>query len=152
VQGYLDTNITKLSSQTTKCTDTITKSLKQIKEVCTQYFYNYEDSLEEVKIRTHLLENKYSEWSKLLIEPTTVNEARLFALETRVHEEEDMRIKEYDFLRDLMRKLLYSLEQSTFESLDGKQSKSTKIQNSTQLPNLLSATPDKGKETDFNLS
>ena len=71
---------------------------------------SYEQSLEEVKIRTHLLENKYSEWSKLLIEPTTINEARLFSLETRVHEEEDMRIKEYDFLRDLMRKLLYSLE------------------------------------------
>ena len=71
---------------------------------------SYEQSLEEVKIRTHLLENKYSDWSKLLIEPTTINEARLFSLETRVHEEEDMRIKEYDFLRDLMRKLLYSLE------------------------------------------
>jgi len=67
-----------------------------------------------------LLENKYSDWSKLLIEPTTINEARLFALETRVHEEEDMRIQEYDFLRDLMRKLLYSLEQSNLESLDGK--------------------------------
>ncbi len=79
-----------------------------------------------------MLENKYSDWSKLLIEPTTINEARLFALETRVNEEEDMRIKEYDFLRDLMRKLLYSMEQSTFESLDGKQ---TKIK--TQLPNLL---------------
>jgi len=86
-----------------------------------------------------LLENKYSDWSKLLIEPTTINEARLFALETRVNEEEDMRIKEYDFLRDLMRKLLYSLEQSTFDSLDGTQiivdGKQTKIK--TQLPNLL---------------
>ena len=100
-----------------------------------------------------MLENKYSDWSKLLIEPTTINEARLFALETRVNEEEDMRIKEYDFLRDLMRKLLYSLEQSTFESLDGKQTKSTKIQNTTQLPNLLSAvTPEKSKEIDLNLS
>jgi len=39
-----------------------------------------------------MLENKYNDWSKLLIEPTTINEARLFALETRVHEEEDMRI------------------------------------------------------------
>jgi len=60
--------------------------------VCTQYFSDYEQNLEEIKIRTHMLENKYNDWSKLLIEPTTINEARLFALETRVHEEEDMRI------------------------------------------------------------
>ena len=128
--------------------------MKNIKEVCTHYFTNYEDSLEEVKIRTHLLENKYSDWSKLLIEPTTINEARLFALETRVNEEEDMRIKEYDFLRDLMRKLLYSLEQSTFDRLDGTQiivdGMQTKIK--TQLPNLLKhATPEKGgKVPDLN--
>lgn len=126
VKEYLDTTCSRLSNQTNKCTDTITKSLKNIKEVCTQFFHNYEEGLEEVKIRTHLLENRYNDWSKLLIEPTTINEARLFALETRVHEEEDMRIKEYDFLRDLMRKLLYSLEQSTFESLDTKQHKPAK--------------------------
>jgi hypothetical protein len=104
-----------------------------------------------------LLENKYSDWSKLLIEPTTVNEARLFALETRVHEEEDMRIKEYDFLRDLMRKLLYSLEQSSIESLDGKQLRTPRNQNnSTQLPNLLFSTPEKATfdkgTTDFSLA
>ena len=31
-----------------------------------------------------------------------------------------MRIREYDYLRDLMRKLIYSLEQSNIESLDEK--------------------------------
>jgi len=92
--------------------------LKNVKDACSHYFANYEESLEEIKIRTHTLENKYSEWSKLLIEPTSINEARLFSLETRVHEEEDMRIKEYNFLRELIKKLLYSLEQ---RSLDGTQ-------------------------------
>jgi predicted Ser/Thr protein kinase len=86
------------------------QSLRKIKEVCSEYFHQYETNLEEVKIRAHVLENKYSEWSKLLIEPHSLSEARLFALETRIHEEEEMRIKEYDFLRDTIKKLLYSLE------------------------------------------
>ena len=66
------------------------------------------------------MENKYSEWSKLLIEPTTLNQARLFSVETRIQEEEEMRIKEYDYIKDLMKKLLYSLEQGNIESLEEK--------------------------------
>lgn len=58
------------------------------------------------------LNQKYADWSRLLIEPTSLNEARLYALETRIHEEEDIRIKEYEYLRDLMKKLIFSLEQT----------------------------------------
>jgi hypothetical protein len=54
--------------------------------------------------------DKYNDWSKVLIEPASMNDARLFSLESRVHEEEEIRIKEYDFLRDLIKKLIYSLE------------------------------------------
>jgi len=45
-----------------------------------------------------------------LIEPSSLNEARLYALETRMHEEEEIRIKEYEYVRDLMKKLIFSLE------------------------------------------
>ena len=45
-----------------------------------------------------------------MIEPATLNEGRLFSVETRLTEEEEMRIKEYEYLRELMKKLLYSLE------------------------------------------
>ena len=57
-----------------------------------------------------VLNQKYADWSKLLIEPTSLNEARLYAMETRLHEEEDIRIREYEYLRDLMKKLIFSLE------------------------------------------
>jgi hypothetical protein len=39
-----------------------------------------------------------------------MNDARLFSIESRVTEEEDLRIKEYEFMRDLMKKLVYALE------------------------------------------
>jgi len=64
-----------------------------------------------------MLNQKYQDWSKILIEPTSLNEARLYALETRVHEEEEVRIKEYDYLRDLLKKFIYSLEQTSLNNL-----------------------------------
>jgi hypothetical protein len=45
-----------------------------------------------------------------VIEPQSLNDARLFSIESRVTEEEEMRIKEYEFIRDLMKKLVYALE------------------------------------------
>ena len=57
-----------------------------------------------------VINQKYADWSKILIEPASLNEARLYALETRLHEEEDLRIKEYEYLRDVFKKLIFSLE------------------------------------------
>jgi hypothetical protein len=64
-----------------------------------------------MRLRTATLENKYLDWSKVLIEPATLNDARVFSLEARMHSEEEVRIKEFDFMKDLMKKLIYSLEQ-----------------------------------------
>ena len=46
-----------------------------------------------------------------MIEPSSLNDARLYSLESRIHEEEEMRLKEFDFIKDLTKKLIYSLEQ-----------------------------------------
>lgn len=40
-----------------------------------------------------------------------MNDARVFALESRLENGEEVRIKEFEFLKDLMRKLVYSIEQ-----------------------------------------
>lgn len=62
---------------------------------------------------------KYQDWSRILIEPASMNDARLFSLESRMHEEEEIRIKEYEFLRDLLKKLIYSLEKNSVGPFDG---------------------------------
>lgn len=54
--------------------------------------------------------DKFQDWSKVLIEPATLNDARLYSLESRIHEEEELRIREFDFIKDLTKKLIYSLE------------------------------------------
>jgi len=89
-----------------------------VKQVCSKYFQHYECDLEELRLRTAQLELKYKDWSKVLIEPATMNDARVFSLESRMTELEDIRIREFDFLKDLMKKLAYSLEQSSVQHLD----------------------------------
>jgi hypothetical protein len=86
------------------------QSVKSIKDVCSRYFEKYECDLEEQKIKMNTIQKKYDDWSKVLLEPMTVNDARLFAVETRVTEEEEIRVKEFEYLRDVVKKLLYSLE------------------------------------------
>jgi len=66
------------------------------------------------------LQNKYNDWSRVLIDPMTVNDARLFSVESRITEEEEMRIKEYEYLRDMFKKLIYSLEQVNMQAIDTK--------------------------------
>ena len=49
-----------------------------------------------------------------------MNDARLYSVETRLNEEEEMRIREYEYVRDLLKKLLYSLEQVNMHTIDAK--------------------------------
>jgi len=88
--------------------------------VCSNYFSKYELDLDELKIRITNLQDKYKDWQRILIEPATINDARLFSVETRLNEEEEMRIREYEYMRDLMKKLLYSLEQVNMQNIDKK--------------------------------
>jgi len=61
---------------------------------------------------------KYENWSKVLIEPVSLNDARLYSLETRIHYEEDVRVKEYEYLKDFLKKLVFSLEQEYNTNVD----------------------------------
>lgn len=85
------------------------------------------------------LQNKYNDWTRVLIEPATINDARLFSLESRVTEEEEMRIKEYEYVRDMFKKLIYSLEQVNMQAIDkiGIMKPEGKEGESSTLPNLL---------------
>jgi hypothetical protein len=81
------------------------------------------------------IQKKYDDWSRVLLEPMSVNDARLFAVESRVTEEEEMRVKEYEYMRDLMKKLIYALEQINMVNIENKQSS----KDEQLLPNLINA-------------
>lgn len=89
------------------------RKFSKVKDVISKYFEKYDIDMEELKINMKVLNQKYADWSKILIEPTSLNEARVYALETRIHEEEEIRIKEQEYMRDLLKKLIFSLEQTS---------------------------------------
>lgn len=55
------------------------------------------------------MQEKYENWSSSLIEPTSLNISKLFALESRVLQEENIRLQEMRFMQDTIQKLLYTL-------------------------------------------
>ena len=78
----------------------IVTQFKDIKLVCSAYFEQYNTKMEAVELEQGVLLDKLKAWSKVLIEPATFNDARLFAVETRMENEEEIRMKEFDFIRD----------------------------------------------------
>lgn len=78
--------------------------------ICCNYFERYDRELNEVKDGLTANGDKYHYWVKKLIEPSSFNDARLFALETRFQEEEEMRFQQMDMFKDLMKKLVYTVE------------------------------------------
>lgn len=118
VNDFMTKSVDFLKKEAKNTNEKFLKSVKNIKQVCSNYFGKYESDLEELKIKIDNLQDKYKDWQRILIEPTTMNEARLFSVESRITEEEEMRIKEYEYMRDMLKKLLYSLEQVNMSQID----------------------------------
>jgi len=110
VQKIVNAQVAEVRQKREEFVEKFNGKVLKIKDVCSNYFERYDKDLEDVQTSMAILNQKYEEWSKVLIEPSSLNDARLFALETRLHEEEDVRVKEYEYLRDLMKKLVFSLE------------------------------------------
>ena len=53
--------------------------------MCSTYFEKYDSILTGVLDQSKEVMEKYKEWSKVLIEPSSMNEARVYTLETRLH-------------------------------------------------------------------
>jgi len=117
--------------------DLLTKqkeSLKKQKDDISQQIYEYnkihESDLEsfqktynEDKTKTHetiteinqnhkKLKKQVDKWISTVIEPAHISEARIFAVEARVKEEESSRLHALHFLKDTIKKLIFSLEQA----------------------------------------
>ena len=47
----------------------------------------------------------------MLIRPQELNQARLFSVESRIQENEQNKMREFDFVKETMKKLIYAIEQ-----------------------------------------
>ena len=112
IQTCVDENIEDMVEERKATLQKYEKQFNQIKLVCCKYFERYDIELEQVKLKAKNVMDKYQDWSKVLVEPASLNDARLFSLESRIHEEEEMRITEFDYLKEAIKKLIYSIEQN----------------------------------------
>jgi len=118
IAGFVSKATEELHQKRIEVNTKYAQKFTKIKDVIAKYFEKYDVDLEECKINMKVLNQKYADWSKVLIEPTSLNEARLYALETRIHEEEEIRIKEQEYMRDVFKKLIFSLEQTNLANLE----------------------------------
>lgn len=63
------------------------------------------------------LRMEFDKWIATVMEPAHISEARIFTVEARVKEEEAARLDQLHFIKDVMRKLLFSLEQAQIPAL-----------------------------------
>ena len=53
----------------------------------------------------------------MLIKPQELNQARLFAIEQRIKENEGGKMREFDFVKETMKKLIYAIEQQQMSAV-----------------------------------
>jgi len=46
----------------------------------------------------------------MLIKPQELNQARLYTIESRIKENEDLKLQEVNFLKETLKKLIYAIE------------------------------------------
>ena len=91
------------------------EKLKKIKEVCAQFFNKYDKQLTGYDEQMNELDKRIEDWAKLLVKPQEVNQARLFAIDTRLKETEDFRVRESTVIKDIFKKLIFALEQTEIQ-------------------------------------
>lgn len=53
----------------------------------------------------------------MLIKPQELNQARLYAIETRIRENEQTKLRDFDFVKETIKKLIYAIEQAQISSV-----------------------------------
>ena len=117
--------------------------------MCAQYFSKYEKHLINNQTIVKDLERQQDQWVTMLIKPQELNHARLYAIEARIQENEQMKMAEFDFLKDTVKKLIYAIEHNQFANLKALDVPTQSIndlnsQTHGQLPSLMKGSKSKG--------
>lgn len=81
---------------------------KSIQIACSTFFEEYDLQLVKYEANFQDINMKYQDWSQCLIQPQTLNDAKLYVLESRIIEEEKVRLKEFQIVQENLVKLIYA--------------------------------------------
>ena len=74
----------------------------KIKDICTKYFEKNDDSMKIMQEKVKIVDTTFNEFLNNVVKPQQFSEARLFTVETRLKEEEDLRILEVSHVKDVI--------------------------------------------------
>lgn len=107
----------------------------KIKDICTKYFEKNDDCMKIMQDKVKVVDTTFNEFLNNIIKPQKFSEARIFTVETRLKEEEDLRILEVSHIKDVIKKLIFAIEQANLTARDS--SSAINIDIPQPLPNLL---------------
>ncbi len=102
-------------------TETIEGIRTDMKETRSEVYRKLGENDDEIKSllkKMDTVTDSLEQWALKVIKPAQSNEAKIFALETRLREEETQRMQESGKLRDNIKKIIYAFEQYSIGRVD----------------------------------
>lgn len=84
--------------------------MEKIKNVTAQFFTKYEKHLCNQQELIKTLEVRQEEWINKLLKPQEANQARVYGLDSRLDAGEKMRLKDAQFYKETIKKLVFAME------------------------------------------
>ena len=67
--------------------------LDQVKDVCSSFFAQYESAIAQTQTQLRKIERAHQQWSDKLLKPFADSQAKMFGMETRFQETEQLRVQ-----------------------------------------------------------
>ena len=114
VKGF-EATIEKFRNDLTKKFDTLNETSKsrtnKIKDIWIDYFSKHEDNVKEIQGKVSGVTQAFDEWKIYVMNPQTINEARIHSLDIKCDEIEKAVNSNLHILFGIVKKLLFSLQQ-----------------------------------------
>jgi hypothetical protein len=103
ITDKLDYKIDELDKKTKR-------KASSIQDVCRNFFEKLEEEMKTYRVKYGEMTDSYDVWNKNHKKPSDLREAALYALEARILNEEHARISEAIITKDVINKLIYSIQ------------------------------------------
>ena len=100
--------------------------VSKIKDIWATYFDKYDSVNLAVEKQFEDVNNTFVEWKEKVLKPLNMSEARLFTVEVSLKEIEDKIFKNFAHSKDILKKLVFALEQ---ENISCKESIEVNVHN-----------------------
>jgi hypothetical protein len=94
------------------------KKVSKIKDIWANYFEKYDSDNLAFEKRFDKVNKTFVEWKDVVLKPLNNSNARLYAVETRINETENNVFSNLAYSTDIMKKLIFALEQENLSNRD----------------------------------